>query len=226
MIVAQRKQFEEIAQAAAPFRRVLVVGCGTCVAVCLTGGEKEAGLLAAQLDMAAQMAEREQYFQVACVERQCDREFLDELAEAARAHDALLSLACGAGIQFLAERFPHTPVLAGVDTTFIGINRDVGVWEERCRACRACLLSVTGGICPVALCPKGMLNGPCGGTRDGRCEADPQRDCAWTLIHQRLADTGRLENLRPIQPPRDHGLAAQPGRQVHPAYERRYSAHE
>lgn len=223
MIVAQRKEFKEIAEAARPFRKVLVVGCGTCVAVCLTGGEKEAGLLAAQLDIAAQLGEREQSFGVACVERQCDREFLDELAGLVPDYDALLSLACGAGIGFLAERFPETPVLAGVDTTFIGINENVGVWEERCRACHSCLLTVTGGVCPVSLCPKGMLNGPCGGTEDGRCETDPERDCAWTLIYQRLERTGRLDNLLALVGPRDHAARSLPGRRTHPAYLRRYS---
>ncbi|MFH1033469.1 MAG: methylenetetrahydrofolate reductase C-terminal domain-containing protein [Pseudomonadota bacterium] len=226
MIIAQRKDFEQISQAVAEFRKVLVVGCGTCVAVCLTGGEKEAGILASQLDLASQIKGEERTFGVACVERQCDREFLDELAETVLDYDAMLSLACGAGIQFLAERYPQVPVLAGVDTTFIGINRDVGLWEERCRACQDCVLSITGGICPVSLCPKGMLNGPCGGTRQGKCETDPQRDCAWTLIYERLAGTDRLENLSPIVGYRDHGSKGQPGRQVHAAYQRRYSAHE
>lgn len=223
MIIAQRKPFKEIAQAVSDFRRVLVVGCGTCVAVCLAGGEKEAGILAAQLDMSAQLAAREQSFKVACLERQCDREFLAELTEPAEDCDAMLSLACGAGIQFLAEAYPQRPVLAGVDTTFIGVNSDVGVWEERCRACRSCLLTTTGGLCPVSLCPKGMLNGPCSGGQDGHCETDPERECVWSLIWSRLQDSGRLQNLLPIVAPRDHGGAALPGRQVHPAYERRYS---
>ena len=225
MIVAERKPFEEIAAATAGFRRVLVAGCGTCVAVCLTGGEKEAGILASQLDIAAQLAGREQSFSVACVERQCDREFLAELAPAVEGADAVLSLACGAGIQFLAEAYGEVPVLAGVNTTFIGINDDVGVWQEKCRSCRDCLLTLTGGVCPIALCPKGMLNGPCGGGDDGKCETDPERECAWSLIYTRLEQTGRLDNLEAIVAPRDHRDLL-PGRQVHPAYERRYSAHE
>jgi len=134
MIVAERKPFDEIVDAVSNFKRVLVVGCGTCVAVCLTGGEKEAGILAAELEIASQIADRDQTFAIACVERQCDREFLDELKSLAPNYDALLSLACGAGIQFLAERFPDKPVLAGVNTTFIGVNEDVGLWTERCRA--------------------------------------------------------------------------------------------
>ncbi|MCB2188450.1 MAG: methylenetetrahydrofolate reductase C-terminal domain-containing protein [Deltaproteobacteria bacterium] len=226
MIIAERKPFAEIEAACRPYRRLLVVGCGTCVAVCLTGGEKEAHVLASQLDLAAQIAGREQDFAVACLERQCDREFLDTLEEQAEGAEALVSLACGAGIQFLAERFAPLPVLAGVNTTMIGINRQVGLWEEKCRACRDCLLTLTGGVCPVSLCPKGMLNGPCGGSRDGRCETDPERDCAWTLIWNRLEAAGRLEQLTAVVPPRSHGPAGLPGRQSHPAYLRRYEAHD
>jgi ferredoxin len=226
MIVAKRKPFDEIVQSAEKFHRVLVVGCGTCVAVCLTGGEKEAGILAAQMDIAAQMGGRDQVFEVACVERQCDREFLDELAEAADGCDAMLSMACGAGIQYLSERYPRIPVLAGVDTTMIGVNSAVGVWDEKCRACQSCVLTVTGGYCPMALCPKNQINGPCGGAREGKCETDPERDCVWNLIWQRLEGSGRLESLSAIQAPRDNSTHNLPLKQVHPAYQRRYSAHE
>ncbi len=226
MIVAERKPFDELTEAVAPFARVLVLGCGTCVAVCLTGGEKEAGILAAELDIASQIGDRDQVFETASVERQCDREFLAELESRVGRFDALLSLACGAGIQFLAEKFPDKPVLAGVNTTFIGVNEDVGVWDEKCRACRDCVLTLTGGICPVTLCPKGQINGPCGGTLGGKCETDPDKDCAWTLIYDRLERTGRLGNLETIQPARARAVANLPRRQIHAAYQRRYSAHE
>ena len=225
MIVAERKPFDEIAAATSGFRKVLVAACGTCVAVCLTGGEKEAGILAAQLDMAATLGDREQVFSVGCVERQCDREFLEELGPQIAEADAVISMACGAGIQFLAEAYPDTPVLSGVNTTFIGVNEDVGVWTERCRSCRDCVLSITGGVCPIALCPKGMLNGPCGGAEKGKCETDRERDCAWSVIYRRLENTGRLANLEEVIEARDHRDLL-PGRQVHPAYQRRYSAHE
>ncbi|MFH1059155.1 MAG: methylenetetrahydrofolate reductase C-terminal domain-containing protein [Pseudomonadota bacterium] len=226
MIVAERKPFDEIVAAVGDYRRVLVAGCGTCVAVCLAGGEKEAGILAAQLDLAAQLAGREQTYATACVERQCDREFLDELAAQMEDCDAVLSLACGAGVQFLAERYPGVPVLAGLNTTFIGVNLDVGQWGERCRACRDCSLSFTGAVCAVSLCPKGQQNGPCGGAVDGKCETDPRRDCAWTLIHASLAACDRLADLDRLALPRDHSRAALPGAQTHAAYLRRYSAHD
>ena len=226
MIVAERKPYAEILEAVKPFRRVLVVGCGTCVAVCLTGGEKEAEILAAQLDISAQLEDRSQVFESTCVERQCDREFLEELASRVQDYDALISLACGAGIQLLAEMYSDRPVLAGVNTTFIGTNEAVGIWDEKCRACRDCVLSDTGGICPVTLCPKGLVNGPCGGTVDGHCETDPERDCVWTLIYRRLEATGRLDLMRKLTPARSRARGNLPGHQIHPAYERRFSAHE
>jgi len=222
MIVAERKPFNEIIEAVKGFRRVLLVGCGTCVAVCLTGGEKEANILAAGLDIAAQIADRDQIFAATCLQRQCDREFLDDLNLIVSDYDALLSLACGAGVQFLAERFPEIPVLIGVNTIFIGVNEDIGVWDEKCRSCGDCVLTMTGGICPVTLCPKGLLNGPCGGTKDGRCETDSERPCAWSLIYERLERAGRLDNIRPIIPPRAYTRSNLPRRQIHLAYQKRY----
>jgi ferredoxin len=225
MIVAQRKPFKEIEAMLAPYKRVLIAGCGTCVAVCLTGGEKEVGLLAAELSIAAQIQGRSLTIGEATVERQCDREFLEELKDPVADYDAVLSLACGAGIQFLAEMYDHKPVFPGVDTTFIGVNEAVGFWTERCRACHACVLDMTGGICPKTICAKGLLNGPCGGTVRGKCEVDTEKPCAWTLIYQRLEKTGRLEKIRPTFEPGRHDLQTTPAYQTHAAYKRRFEAH-
>ena len=138
MIVAARKPFAEIEAMLAPYKKVLIAGCGTCVAVCLTGGEKEVGLLAAELSIASQIKGRSLMIDEATVERQCDREFLSELKDPIEDCEAVLSLACGAGIQFLAEMYDRKPVFPGVDTTFIGVNEEVGFWTERCRACHEC----------------------------------------------------------------------------------------
>ncbi|MCK5194698.1 MAG: methylenetetrahydrofolate reductase C-terminal domain-containing protein, partial [Desulfobulbaceae bacterium] len=149
MIVAERKPLEEIKDLLKSYKKVLNVGCGTCVAVCLTGGEKEVEVLNAELDMARKLDENPIELGAITIERQCDREYLEALDEMVDDYDALLSMACGAGIQFLAERFPSKPVLPAVDTTFIGVNQDVGWYEERCRSCSSCVLGWTGGICPV-----------------------------------------------------------------------------
>jgi ferredoxin len=223
MIVAKRKPFQEIVENLEGYEGVLVVGCGTCVAVCLAGGEKEVGLLASQLAIASELKGRRLVVGEATVERQCDKEFLLELIHTVDEYDALLSLACGVGIQFLAEMYPHKVVLPGVDTAFIGANEDVGVWTERCRMCNQCYLAVTGAICPVTMCPKGLLNGPCSGMRQGMCEVDSSKPCAWRLIYERLENTGRLYQMRDIIPPNRCGLTTTPAHLVHKAYKRSYS---
>ncbi|MFH1481715.1 MAG: methylenetetrahydrofolate reductase C-terminal domain-containing protein, partial [Pseudomonadota bacterium] len=162
----------------------------------------------------------------ATVERQCDREFLRELKDRVGDYQVLLSLACGVGIQFLSDMYEEKVVLPGVDTSFIGTNDDVGLWTERCRMCNQCYLAVTGAVCPVTMCPKGILNGPCSGTREGMCEVDENKDCAWSLIYKRLEKTDRLDQIRPILPPRKYSLAAKPAHLIHSAYRRRYAAHD
>jgi len=226
MIIAQRKPLQEIQQSLEGYSKALIVGCGTCVAVCLAGGEKEVGILAAQLAIANELAGKNMEIGEYTIERQCDREFLDELRGMAGAYDVLVSLACGVGIQFLADQYPDKVVLPGVDTTFIGANEEAGYWTERCRMCGQCYLGLTGGVCPVTICPKGLLNGPCSGTRDGMCEVDPEKRCAWTQIYERLDATGRLDLMRDTTPPRDYSLTTTPARQIHKAYKRRYTANE
>ena len=203
MIVAERKPFEEIKNMVSGYNRILTVGCATCVAVCLAGGEKEVGILNNELKLARKVEGRPVELGAVTLQRQCDREFLAELDDVGQDYDAMISMACGAGIQFLSERFPETPVLPAVDTTFIGVNQDVGIYEEKCRACGSCVLGMTGGICPVTMCAKGLFNGPCGGTNQGSCEINQDQPCAWYLIHERLAKQGRLEQILEICPTND-----------------------
>ena len=203
MIVAERKPFEEIKTLVKGFDKVLTVGCGTCVAVCLAGGEKEVGVLNAELKLANKLAGNPINLGGVTVERQCDMEFLDEIEDVVHEYDALISLACGAGVQFLAERYPDKPVFPGVDTTFIGANRDVGWYEEKCRACGSCYLGMTAGICPVTMCAKSLFNGPCGGTNSGSCEINKDQPCAWYMIYERLAKQNRLESIIEVCPPND-----------------------
>jgi len=225
MIIAERKPFEEIKELLADYKKVLVVGCGTCVAVCLAGGEKEAGLLANQLDLAYQVTGDKRQFDTACVQRQCDMEFLEELDEMVGDYEAVISTACGAGIQFMADRWPEKVILPGVNTTFVGVTLDVGLWEEKCRLCGDCLLGITGGVCPQTKCAKQLFNGPCGGTRPGgMCEVQEDQPCAWYLIYERLGAQGRLHLIEKMHPPRDNRAALFPAKQVHPAYERRYTS--
>jgi len=217
MIVAKRKPFEEIKESIEGYKKVLNVGCGTCVAVCLTGGEKEVGILNAEIEMARKMDDNPIQIDAATIERQCDREFLEALDGKVGEYEAVLSMACGAGIQFLAERFPEIPVIPMVDTTFIGVNQDVGWYEERCRSCSSCVLGLTGGICPVTMCAKGLYNGPCGGTNKGNCEVSKDQPCAWYMIYERLAKQGRLDLIQKIKPPVEH-MDQVPRSLVQPGY--------
>jgi len=203
MIVAQRKPFEEIKNYLKGYKKVLNVGCGTCVAVCLAGGEKEVSVLNAELDMARKLDDNPLELGAFTIERQCDKEYLEALDTIIDDYEAILSMACGAGIQFLAERYPEKPVFPAVDTTFIGVNQDVGWYEERCRSCSSCVLAMTGGICPVPMCAKGLYNGPCGGTNQGSCEINKDQPCAWYLIYERLSKQGRLDSIMEITPVQD-----------------------
>lgn len=193
MIVAKRKPFEEIKEMLKPYKKVLNVGCGTCVSVCLAGGQKEVQVLNSELEMARNLEDNPIEMGGVSVERQCDREFLEELDSMVDDYEAVMSMACGVGIQFLAERFPHKPVFPGVDTTGLAVNQAVGWYEERCKSCGRCVLAMTGGICPVTMCAKGLYNGPCGGTNKGSCEIDSDQPCAWYKIHERLSQQGRLD---------------------------------
>lgn len=223
MIVAKRKPFDEIKSLIQGYKKILVAGCGTCVAVCLTGGEKEVGVLAAELKLSQKSEPEPAEFDEVTVQRQCDREFLAELDDLVPEYDALLSMACGAGIQFLAERFPDTPVFPAVDTTFIGVNQDVGWYEERCKACGSCVLGMTAGICPVTMCAKSLFNGPCGGTNNGSCEIHADQPCAWQMIYERLARQGRLDKIISICPANDW-RNQKPQTLIQPGYEERHGS--
>ena len=213
MIIAERKPMEEIRQLVAPYRKVLVAGCGTCVTVCWAGGEKEVTMLASQLRLAASGEGKEISVVEATVERQCEREMVAEIKGKVAEAGAVISLACGSGVQTMAEMFEDKPVFPGVNTTFIGMPEKEGLWIEMCGACGDCFLDRTGGVCPVVRCAKGLLNGPCGGTRrGGKCEIDPDKDCAWVLIYRRLEKQGRLDVMRKYYAPKNYRAVKRPGK--------------
>ncbi len=203
MIKAQPKPFAEVKAMIAPYRRILVLGCGTCVTISFAGGEKEVGLLASALRMASSMEGVQRTIAEATIQRQCEWEFVDSVSDAVRRADAVVSLACGIGVQALAERYPDKVILPGVNTDFLGLAVEHGVLVERCGACGDCILDETGGVCPVVRCAKSLLNGPCGGSQNGKCEVNKETDCAWQLIYDRLARLGQLDRLNLVMAPKD-----------------------
>jgi ferredoxin len=203
VIVAEQKPLEEIKNLIADAEKVLIVGCGTCVTVCFAGGAKEAGVLASSLRMSTQLDGQDKDISDVTVQRQCEWEYLDTIADQVAEADVILSIGCGIGVQAIAERYPDKWVVPGLNTTFLGLPTEQGIWEERCAACGSCILGLTGGICPIARCAKQLLNGPCGGSQGGVCEVNPDTLCAWQLIYDRLAAHGKLDLLMEIQPPKD-----------------------
>jgi len=218
MIVGERKTFDQIWESVKDLKSVLILGCGTCVSVCQAGGEKEVGLLASELRMKSQLSGKNIKIGEATIERQCDREFYDSIKDKVKEYDSILSMACGAGVQFTAEVLEPILVIPALNTRFIGVTEQEGTWAERCRACGNCVLADYGGICPMTICAKSLLNGPCGGSKNGKCEAGQEKDCAWVLIYNRLKKQNRLQNLSTLTQTKDYSKQTHPGRSVNEIY--------
>jgi hypothetical protein len=202
VITAEQKPIDEIREMIAPFKRILVLGCGSCVAECAAGGEKETGMLASALRMAARMEGKEVRIEEKTLDRQCVREFVIQVAPIIGEYDAVLSLACGAGVQAVGDMYEEIEVIPALNTEFLGETKDQGHWAESCLGCGDCMLYFFGGICPLARCSKQLFNGPCGGSKGGKCEIDPEVPCAWQRIIDRLSSFKALSRLEAIYPPK------------------------
>jgi ferredoxin len=194
---------EEIIACIAPYDRILLVGCNECVSVCSVGGRREVAVLASALKMHFMKQGKTMDIQELTLERQCDPEHVEELVTHVDGADAILSMACGCGVQTVAARYKEKPVFPAVNTTFMGASERQGVWAERCQGCGDCVLGITGGICPIARCSKRLMNGPCGGSTKGKCEIDPNIDCAWQLIWDRLKALGLEKRIEDIMEAKD-----------------------
>lgn len=203
MIIAEQKPLEEIFKLLQGHERILVAGCRSCVAICLAGGEKEVGVLAEALRLRAALAQLPWQVDEATVERQCEKEWVSELAPLLKGKDAVLSIACGVGAQTIQAMYPQVRVLPGLNTSNMGAPEEAGVFMEKCGGCGDCVLHLTGGICPIVRCAKSLLNGPCGGSQDGKCEISPEVPCAWDQIYRSLEGLGRLELLEEPIPPKN-----------------------
>ncbi len=211
MIIAERKPMKELLSMVSGVKRLLIVGCRGCVAVCSAGGDKEVAILAAALRLGVKRAGGDIDIQQDTLIRQCDPEYIDPLNEKASGFDAVLSMACGVGVNFVADRCPDVNVLPALNTTFYGANLSSGEWKEMCAGCGACVLHLTGGLCPVARCAKSLSNGPCGGSQGGRCEINPDVACIWQQIYDKMSSMNRKEELRQIVPIRDWATAGHGG---------------
>lgn len=191
MIVADKKDLDEIMKMIEPYEKILIAGCNTCVTFCSAGGPEEVDELAE----AIVAGNKSKTVETASVPRQCSSRFVERLSGGVEEVDAVLSMACGNGVQAVAERFPDKPVFPALNTQFIGVRKEPGVWTENCVACGDCILWRTGGICPVTRCAKSLLNGACGGASNGMCEISKNRPCAWQEIYEALKRLDQLQYL-------------------------------
>ena len=202
MIFTQSKPIDEVLESLGKEKDIFLLACNGCAEACETGGEK--GLLAmkAELEKAGKKITGTCLVDFLCnkmlVTMRLSRE-MDKIQSA----DSIVVLTCGIGVQAVSTVVDK--VVHPADNT-VSLGGLQGLWpsDERCQACGDCALDYTGGICPVTSCAKGLLNGPCGGAQDGKCEVDPEKDCGWQLIYERLQKVGRLDNFKKIRGPRDH----------------------
>ncbi len=207
--ITQQKSIEEIERLTNGLGRIFIIGCGTCVTLTRTGGAPEVEAMRQQLTEKGKVVTGTTVVPVACDNLTIDmlREFQNPLKQA----DGLLIMTCAFGVQTIAHQIPKM-VIPALDTLFVGKETGAGEFNEICVQCGTCIIGETGGICPVTTCHKGLVNGPCGGTNNGKCEIDSDKDCAWTLIYNRLRDLDHLDAMRKYQKPRNHLGEPTPGK--------------
>jgi ferredoxin len=211
MIVADRKPINELLDMIEDCNKILILGCKGCVTVCNVGGTKEVGILASTLKIARNKAGKALEVVEETLERQCDPEYIQQVKDMVNDYDAVISMACGVGPQFLSEAYPKQRFFPAVNTTFFGGAVEHGIWAERCAGCGTCIIHNYDGMCPIARCSKSLLNGPCGGSAQGKCEISKEVDCIWDLIVTKKMDQGRLEELTRQKPVKDWRTARDGG---------------
>jgi ferredoxin len=211
MIVADRKPINELLDMIEDCNKILILGCKGCVTVCNVGGTKEVGILASTLKIARNKAGKALEVVEETLERQCDPEYIQQVKDMVNDYDAVISMACGVGPQFLSEAYPKQRFFPAVNTTFFGGAVEHGIWAERCAGCGTCIIHNYDGMCPIARCSKSLLNGPCGGSAQGKCEISKEVDCIWDLIVTKKMDQGRLEELTKQKPVKDWRTARDGG---------------
>ncbi|MEW6501527.1 MAG: methylenetetrahydrofolate reductase C-terminal domain-containing protein [Thermodesulfobacteriota bacterium] len=211
MIIAERKPLNEIVEMVSDAKRILVLGCRGCVTVCSAGGEREVEILASLIRLGKMKAGQKCEVIEATLVRQCDKEYVDAIDQWDGRYDAIVSMACGVGVNFIANLRPCDKVYPAVNTTAFGGSAEQGVWSEQCAGCGNCVLHLTGGLCPVARCAKSLMNGPCGGSVNGRCEIHKDVPCIWQSIYDRLERIGKGADMNRIAPIRDWSSAGHGG---------------
>ncbi len=203
MIITKKKDIDDVVESLGGNKEVYLIGCGSCAEQCKTGGAAEIKAMAGALTERGFKVTGGSVIDETCYRQLVLKEFRKE--EALKDSESILVLACGAGVKTVSEAAPDkTPVLAALDSLFLASVERYGRFFEGCSLCGECLLSDTAGICPHTECPKGLLNGPCGGVADGMCEVDTEQPCAWVMIYKKLKAQDRLHLLKKVRPLKDN----------------------
>jgi ferredoxin len=210
MIITEQKPLQEILESLKDYNKIFLVGCGECATTCKTGGEPELLEMKQLLEKQGKTVVGMCIPSAPCVASQTKTEFAKNI-KALREAEAILALACGLGTQSVKDNDRlGLAVLPACNTLFGAVMDAQGNFYEKCSLCGECVLDVTGGICPITLCAKGLLNGPCGGMDKGKCEVDKDRDCAWVLIYKELEKNKKLAKLKEIQKAKDFKKQTKP----------------
>jgi len=206
--ITEQKPLEEISQCLDQCQQVYLIGCGTCATICHTGGKSEILDMKEKLEAAGKKVTGWMVIPTACDD--LSKYALEESAKEIEPADCILVMACAFGVQTVSL-YSDKPVYPALNTLFIGKEETPGHFIEVCMQCGNCILARTAGICPLVRCAKSLLNGPCGGSVDGKCEVSPDIPCAWQLIYDRLAALGQLDKLEEIVPVRDWSTSREGG---------------
>jgi ferredoxin len=212
MIISQQKPLADICQSLEGIGKIVIIGCGTCATQCHAGGEEEVQAMKEELEGRGKLVLLTFILESVCTAQKTKKELTRQNKFIAQAN-GILVMSCGVGVQVVAD-LTEKPVIPALDTLFIGALRRVGHYEELCSLCGQCVVDYTGGICPINQCTKGLLNGPCGGSNQGKCEVRSDRDCGWFLIYERLKRQGNLALMRTIYPPQDFSKNLHPQRVI------------
>jgi len=205
--ITRQKPFDEINEQLANFDRLFIVGCGTCTTMTKTGGIDQVLVMKDRLQELGKRVNGWTVIPTACDEM--TEVAMKENSRAIEDASCILAMPCALGVHRISL-YINRPIIPALDTLFIAVEDTPGYFREVCAQCGKCVLGETAGICPVTTCHKGLVNGPCGGTNNGKCEVDKEKDCAWTLIYKRLRDQDRLDLMRKYYPPRNFQVMPRP----------------
>lgn len=209
MIISKTKPYHIIKKSLEGEEGIFIIGCGLCATQCQSGGEEQVGQMKERLANDGKVITGTLMIEAVCHVLNTKKE-LSKLKGEINETDGILVMSCGAGVQSVRINTPDKNVHPANDTLFLGNIYRIGQFYEHCSLCGECLLDETGGICPVTRCSKGILNGPCGGMDNGKCEIDKERDCAWVLIYNQLEKEGRLDKIKPIFEPKNFNVTNKP----------------